>query len=278
MKALAAILALLVANTSLAAGDDRLPDHRVAEAGGDIVQAWLMMPTDRYRHFVLGAQYEAAGVRVRLADGSLRDFILPEDSVFEDREPRLVDLDADGRNELVLVKSVEGLGASLTVLGLRNDELQIMAETPPIGRANRWLNPAGFGRFIGNTRLQIALVRMPHILGRLEIWDYGRGGLILAHTHEGFSNHRIGSRHQRLSAVLPRHDGTDLLLIPRMDRREVVLLDLSAQEPVIDEFPLPSPIDGDIQIRCDRGNFLVNAPLEDGRIENFEIRVPEMKC
>ncbi len=272
---LAAIIALL-AGTAASTGDEhRLPDHRAAQSTGDIVLAWLVMPTDRYRHFVLGARYEAAGVRVELADGSSREFILPADSVFEDREPRLVDLDGDGRNELVLVKSTQGAGAALAVIGLRGDALGILAETPPIGRANRWMNPAGFGRFTREGTLQIALVRMPHLLGRLEIWEFGPAGLRLMRALDGFANHRIGSPHQRLSAVLPRlGSGIDLLLVPRMDRRSLVLMDLSAAGAFVAEFPLSAPIDGDIRIDCIAGSFTALVGLEDGRSESLALDQP----
>jgi hypothetical protein len=46
----------------------------------------------------------------------------------------------------------------------------------------------------------------------------------------------------------------------------------------VDEFPLPSPIDGDIEVRCDGGTFLLDAPLEDGRIEKIEISASALKC
>jgi hypothetical protein len=38
---------------------------------------------------------------------------LPEDSAFEDRQPRLADLDGDGRDEIVLVRSRRSKPASL---------------------------------------------------------------------------------------------------------------------------------------------------------------------
>lgn len=275
-RKLGVLLSLLFASTSVVAGEDRLPDHRVARAGGDIVQGWLIGPTDRYRHFVLGAAYEAAGVRVVLADGGQRDFMLPETAVFEDREPRIIDLDGDGRNEVVLVKSAQGLGASLVVLGLRDDMLDVLAEMPPIGRQNRWLNPAGFGRF-SQDGAQIALVRMPHILGRLEFWRYADGKLTLSRALDGFSNHRIGSSHQRLSAVLRGSEG-DLLLIPRMDRRSLVLVDPFADEPIVEEFPLPAPMDGDLTLRCLSHNIIATAPLEDGRREAVSIRREGIAC
>ena len=165
----ALLVALLLPNWAWGSDLDRLPDHRVAKATGDIIRAWLIGPTKRYQHFVLGSRYEAAGVRVETNAGVIQDLILPDNAVFEDREPRLADLDGDGRNEVVLVKSTAVVGSSLALIGLRDGKLQLLAETPPNGRSNRWLNPAGFGRFTMGNRLQVAIVRMPHVLGGLGI-------------------------------------------------------------------------------------------------------------
>jgi hypothetical protein len=73
----------------------------VARSSGDIVEAVLIGETARYRHFVLGTQYEAAGLRVKTREGKTLELILPDDAVFEDREPRIADLDGDGRSEIV---------------------------------------------------------------------------------------------------------------------------------------------------------------------------------
>jgi hypothetical protein len=118
---------------------------------------------------------------------------------------------------------------------------------------------------------------MPHLLGRLEFWRYAEGSLTLIRQLDGFSNHRIGSPHQNLSAVL-RGKGSDLLLVPRMDRRSLVLIDATADEPILEEFPLPAPIDGDITLRCLSHNVIATAPLEDGRREMVTIGREGVSC
>ena len=56
---------------SLRAGCDiRVPDLRIAHGQKNIAEAWLTEPTGRYRHFVLGAAYEAANLTVRLKDSA----------------------------------------------------------------------------------------------------------------------------------------------------------------------------------------------------------------
>lgn len=212
-----------------------LADASVARAAtGDIVEASLIGPTARYKHFVLGSRHEASGVRVLTADGRTIQLTLADNSVFEDREPRIVDLDGDGRNEILLVHSRQDTGSALSVLGLRDGALRIIAETPGNGGPQRWLNPAGTGHFFDTKRLQIALVRMPHVVGRLEFWDFDGASLRLLGSLPGISNHRIGLRDLFMSAAF-RRDGEalDTLAIPALDRRSVQFVDIRDGMPVV---------------------------------------------
>ena len=110
-----------------------LPDLRVARGDKNIVEAWLADPTTRYRHFVLGSNYEAATLCARLRDGRVLRLTLPDTSVFEDRQPRLADLTGQGRDEIVVVHTRLDRGAALAVIGVVSNELRIIAETPPTG-------------------------------------------------------------------------------------------------------------------------------------------------
>ena len=107
-------------------------------------------PTQRYGHAVLGDAIEAGGLRAILRDGRTVDYMLGEDSVFEDLRPRLADLDGDGRDEIILVRSYLAAGAALAVFGLRAGPLELLGETSPVGTPHRWLNPVGVGDFDGD--------------------------------------------------------------------------------------------------------------------------------
>ena len=116
---------------------DSLPDTEISKGRNNIQQAWLIKPTDRYQHGVLGDAIEAGGFRVITKQGEMFEYILPETSVFEDRKVRLADLDNDGNDELLLVRSYLDQGAALAVFTTQQQHIQLMVETPPIGIQNR---------------------------------------------------------------------------------------------------------------------------------------------
>ena len=199
-----------------------LPDGEVRFGRRGIVEAWLAGPTKRYRHGVLGDAIEASAV-VAIDDLAVRHRLeLEADKVFEDRLARVVDMDGDGRNEIVVVRSDVRLGAALAVLGLVEGELRLLAETAPVGQSHRWLNPAGFGDFDGDGRREVAIVVTPHIGGTLEIHEFTRAGIRREASVHGFSNHVMGSRELGLSAVFDADgDGIVDLALPSASRREL---------------------------------------------------------
>lgn len=204
---------------------DALADGQPALGTGTIHQAWLIEPTTRYGHGVLGDGVEAGGLRVVLADGTVLDFNLGPESVFEDLQPRLVDLDGDGTEEIIVVRSYLDQGSALAVLGVNDGALGILAETPAIGQSNRWLNPVGAGDFDGDGRIEIAYVQTPHVGGILRIWRLQDGKLVELAKANGFSNHAIGSRALGLSAILDVNgDGADDLLVPSASRRTLKIM------------------------------------------------------
>ncbi|MGO1118389.1 FG-GAP repeat domain-containing protein [Rhodovibrionaceae bacterium A322] len=206
---------------------EALPDGWVAQGEGAVRLAYLIFPTDRYGHAVLGDGLEAAGLRVVTSQGQKLDYQLPDQSVFEDLRPRLADLDGDGQDEIILVRSYQDRGAALVVLGLVGNEIRILAETPAIGLSYRWLNPAGVGDFSGDGQQEVAYVETPHIGGTLRFWRFERtsesqGRLRQIGSLTGFSNHAIGSRALGLSFVLSGKAGeADRLILPSADRQRL---------------------------------------------------------
>src|SRR5450759_5210021 len=70
--------------------DGALPEGTIATGTRDIARAWL----------------------IETHDGKLQTVRLKDDAVFEDLEPRLADLDGDGHDEIIVVKSYLKRGSS----------------------------------------------------------------------------------------------------------------------------------------------------------------------
>ncbi len=201
---------------------DIIPHSAIVPGVHDIKAVWLAGPTGRYDHGVLGDAIEAAALKVETGAGKILSYQLPSYAVFEDLTPRLADLDGDGRDEIVVVRSSAGAGAAVVVLGIRDDKLDLIAESQAIGLSHRWLNPVGAGDFDGDGRKEIAVVQTPHIGGVLILYRIEGRRLVEFAREAGYSTHAIGSTVLGMAAVLDLDgDGADDILLPDQTRSEL---------------------------------------------------------
>lgn len=256
----------IAAEPGKAAPPGGLPDGRVATGEGDIRQAWYGGPTRRYAHAVLGDDIEAGDLVVRTSGGAQLTLSLPENQVFEDRTPRLADLDGDGLTEIVTIRAARDAGAAVVLYGPRDGRLVELAAIEPIGRANRWLNIAAIDDLDGRPGLEIAYVRTPHIGGTLIFLSYDGGRLQRIAAIDGFSNHVIGSRELRLSAVADTdNDGRPELAVPSKDRKTLRIVGWGPSGPVERAaIPLPARVDKAIVFERTNGFQGFVLGLDDG--------------
>lgn len=204
--------------------EQRLAHSQLVAGRHDFAFAWLAAPTTRYPHKSFGSAAHAGALHllIRSADGSLlkRVYTLPLNRVFEDLAPRLVDLDGDGRDEVVLVESDLLRGAALVVLGLRDpagtpprdakrgtrpaaEDMAELARGPYMGTPLRWLKPVGVGDFDGDGHLDVASVSTPHVGGELVLHRYRPPRLEAFARITDVSSHRMGSVEQQFGLVVP---------------------------------------------------------------------------
>lgn len=245
-----------------------LPDGQIAIGTRDIARAWLAEPTDRYDHGVLGDKIEASSLVIEMRDGKRQVVRLKDDAVFEDLEPRLADLDGDGRDEIIVVKSYLKRGSSLAVIAERKGQYEIIAETPPIGQPHAWLNPAGIADFSGGGKRDIALVRMPHLVGNLELWSFADKRLRKVAEIADAANHVAGTRALHMSAAADFDgDGTADLAIPSFDRSRLRIVSFAPSVREIASVALPDKAVTNIGlVKNESGMPAVAVGLADGTL------------
>jgi hypothetical protein len=214
----------------------RLPDSLAVRGTKDMVWVWLGTPTMRYPHKALGAVTHAGSLHVLTPlAGKLQEVIyeLPVTRVFEDRIPRLVDLDGDGRDEIVLIESdalrgsatvVYGLSASQTPKNKHNytqkeaalPRLVELARSGSTGSTFRWLNPIGTADFDGDGKLDIASVITPHIGGLLTLYHYAPPKLTPFAQAMDTSNHRMGDLEQQVAVIVEQAGLRPTIIVPDM--------------------------------------------------------------
>lgn len=163
-------------------------------------------PTTRYPHGVLGDTEEWGNIKVtvrreRGKEGGLfhgwtevtYDLRLPEEMVFEDLTPRLVDVDGVEGPEIVVVESHQQYGARLAVYGLNEEGVPALrAWSDFIGTRFRWLAPVGIADFDGDGVQDLAVVDRPHLARQLAVFRYQEGRLDFIGGMRNVTNHRIG--------------------------------------------------------------------------------------
>lgn len=203
-----------------AAAKYRLSRSLAVPGSKDIAWVWLGTPTARYPHTSLGSPVHAATLHVLLAasGGPAKEVVykLPAHRVFEDLVPRLVDLDNDGRDEIVVVESDVSLGSALVVLGLHGNVLKEVARSPFAGLPYRWLNPVGVADFDGDGKLDLASVITPHVGGVLTLYHFRPPKLEPFAKAMDVSNHVMHAQEQQLSVIVEQPGMRPTIIVPDM--------------------------------------------------------------
>jgi len=170
-----------------------LPDTRILSDEIDRL-LFLSAPTEGYPHSVLGDMLEATAIT--LVDTSKDPYVIREikigpGDVIEGVAPIWVDLDGDGKREIIVTQSNADVGSRIVVY---REDGSLFASGEPIGQGFRWRHQLAVGQFIEGGSQEIAVIRTPHIGGVIELYGLEGERLEIMAVLKGYSSHQIGSR------------------------------------------------------------------------------------
>ena len=198
-----------------------LPDARILCDGSGRLM-FLSSPSDSYPHGIMGDEFEATAITI--VDTFVQPFVVQEiniapGDVIEGLAPIWVDMDSDGRREIIVTQSNAVDGSKIVVY---REDGSVLAQGTPIGQGFRWIHQVAVGQFIEGGLLEIATVRTPHIGGVVEIYALEGNQLIVVDSLSGYSSHRIGSRNLD-SSLAGDFDGDGLIELVVPDQAQTIL-------------------------------------------------------
>lgn len=197
----------------------QMPEKKISINEQLRVNAQYADPTLQYSHGILGDAVEGKRLVV-VRDQTVHSLVLSKDYVFEDIQPRLVDIDNDGELEIVTIRTHVDKGAGIMIYKVVDEKLTEFAWVNEIGSPNRWLNIAAIYDLDGDGTNELAWIETPHIGGTLKIAKFQPGELKFVAHVSLYSNHAIGERNLCLSVVEQRTNAV-ILFVPTQDRRQI---------------------------------------------------------
>lgn len=194
MRFTAVIALLLSIGGGAVSAEDQLGPFATVKPGRGIVLAEYRDPLDSYPHRIMGRirEKDTLYLEDQFNTYTLTLSVQEPGHVFEDIRPHLGDLDGDGANDVAVVLTSLTQGASLAIYTIRDDRIVKIAQTPFIGRKNRWFAQAGIGDFNGDGRNEIAFVDRPHLARVIRFYGLVGGKFQEIASAGGVTNHAIG--------------------------------------------------------------------------------------
>lgn len=199
---------------------DQLPEQKIAVGLDSLTYAQYINPTTEYNHGILGDNIEAKGLLV-YQKGNFIELTLTDQYVFEDITPRLVDINNDGKPEVICIRTNLKKGAGIVIYQVLNDKLTEYAYVKEISTPNRWLNIVSVYDLDNDNALELAWVQTPHIGGILKVGRIKLGEITSLDEYPTVSNHAIGETNLCLSALHEENDQINIF-VPSQNRDQIL--------------------------------------------------------
>jgi hypothetical protein len=185
----------------------------------------------------------------------MQTITIDEPHVIEGIAPLWVDLDGDGRREIIVTQSAFGEGAQIIVYA---EDGTVLGHGPAIGQSYRWRHQLAVAPFAVDGGLELAAVLTPHIGGVVEFYRWQAGALTIVAQQGGYTSHVLGSRNLDM-AVAGDFDGDSQpeVLLPDQVRRQLGGVHRTAEGAAV---PYTVPIGGQLVTN------VAAVTLADGRI------------
>jgi len=211
-----------------------LPEEAMAISLDSLVVAQYTLPTEKYAHGVMGDIIEAEQLVVSI-DGNFFELTLEESYLFEDLRPRLYDVDGDGQQEFITIRTHVEKGAGIAIYKVVLGRLIEYAFVAEIGFSSRWLNPVTFDDLDDDGTVELVWVQTPHIGGVLKVAKINEGEMtVITQALEQYSNHEGRERNLCLS-VLTEADGKKIFYVPTQARDRIVGFSFSENELILEK-------------------------------------------
>lgn len=200
----------------LATNYEQLPEEEIAKSLNYRTYAQYSMPTEKYKHGILGDKIEAEQLVV-VVDSVFYEYKLSNDYVFEDIRPRLYDVDGDSTLEFITIRTNVFKGAGIAIYKIAGEQLVEYAYLPEIGTSSKWLNVVTLNDLDNDGVVELVWIETPHIGGILKVAKIKAGMLNVLSERAQYSNHAIGERNLCLS-VLTKQLNAKVFFVPNQSR------------------------------------------------------------
>lgn len=198
---------------------EQLPEKEIALSLDGRIYAQYSMPTDKYKHGILGDNIEATQLVV-VVDNVFYEHTLTDNYVFEDLRPRLYDVDNDNILEFITIRSNVNSGAGIVIYKIVEKRLVEYSKVTEIGRSYRWLNIVTINDIDNDGVVELVWIETPHIGGILKVAKISEGTMKVLDSASKFSNHAIGERNLCLS-VLTQSNINKVFYVPNQSRDKI---------------------------------------------------------